>query len=122
MTAPTTAPAATTPSRKAWNWIALWPAGILAGVVVLYVVAGLLGVTVEPASGHAPLPQRIVVLGATSIVWLIAPVFAFLRAMFAVRVMKKARSARAALVVAIAELGFTLAMAIDTIIHPGNMV
>lgn len=39
-------------ARKAWIAVALWPVGLLAGFIVMYIVAAPMGVIIEPANGQ----------------------------------------------------------------------
>ena len=101
--------------------MALWPVGILAGLIVMYIVAALLGVTIEPATGrHTSMLNRVVILGITGLVWLVVPVIAVVRARQASKA--GSRSARVALVVSTVLFLITLSMTIGTIVDPGNML
>jgi hypothetical protein len=108
-------------ARRAWVAVALWPVGLVAGLIVMYIVAAPMGVIIEPAGGqHASLAQRVVILGISGLVWLVAPAVAFVRARRAVRA--GSRSGRVALVVSILLVVLTLIMTISNIINPGNML
>jgi len=87
----------------------------------MYIVAAPMGVIIEPADGqHASLTQRVVILGISGLVWLVAPAVAFVRARRAA--MAGSRSGRVALVVSILLVVLTLIMTISNIINPGNML
>ena len=108
-------------ARRAWIALALWPVGLLAGLIVMYIVAAPMGVTIEPADGqHASLAQRLVILGISGLVWLVAPAVAFVRARRAATA--GSRSGRVALVVSILLLVLSVIMTIGNIINPGNML
>jgi len=108
-------------ARRAWIALALWPVGLLAGFIVMYIVAALMGVIIEPANGqHASLAQRVVILGISGLVWLVAPAVAFVRARRAA--MAGSRSGRVALVVSILLLVLSVIITIGNIISPGNML
>jgi hypothetical protein len=108
-------------SRRAWVAIALWPVGLLAGTIAMYLVAIPMGVIIEPAGGeHASLAQRVVILGISGLVWLISPAIAFLRARHAVS--EGSRSGRVALVVSIVLGVVSVIMTVGNIIDPGNML
>jgi hypothetical protein len=108
-------------ARRAWIALALWPVGLLAGFIVMYIVAALMGVIIEPANGqHASLAQRVVILGISGLVWLVAPAVAFVRARRAATA--GSRSGLVALVVSILLLVLSLVMTIGNIINPGNML
>ena len=108
-------------ARRAWIAVALWPVGLVAGLIVMYIVAAPMGVIIEPANGqHASLAQRVVILGISGLVWLVAPAVAFVRARRAVRA--GSRSGRVALVVSILLVVLSLIMTISNVINPGNML
>lgn len=108
-------------ARRAWIALALWPVGLLTGFIVMYIVAAPMGVIIEPANGqHASLTQRVVILGISGLVWLVAPAVAFVRARRAA--MAGSRSGRVALVVSILLLVLSLIITIGNIINPGNML
>jgi hypothetical protein len=92
----------------------------VAGLIVMYIVAALLGVTIEPATGHTSMFNRIVILGITGLVWLVAPVLAVVRARPASHA--GSRSGRVALVVSTVLFLLTAAMTISTLVDPGNML
>ena len=108
-------------ARKAWIALALWPVGLVAGFIVMYIVAAPMGVIIEPANGqHASLAQRVVILGITGLVWLVAPAVAFVRARRAA--MAGSRSGRVALVVSILLGVLSVIITIGNIVNPGNML
>jgi hypothetical protein len=108
-------------ARKAWIAVALWPVGLLAGFIVMYIVAVPMGVIIEPADGqHASLAQRVVILGISGLVWLVAPAFGFVGARRAVTA--GSRSGRVALVVSILLFVLSIIITIGNIIDPGNML
>ena len=108
-------------ARRAWIAVALWPVGLLAGLAVMYIVAAPMGVIIEPADGqHASLAQRVVILGVSGLVWLVAPAVAFVRSRRAVTA--GSRSGRVALVVSILLLVLSIVMTIANIVNPGNML
>ncbi len=73
-------------ARAAWLAIALTPVGVLVSVVVGYGVAGLLGVTLDPANGPGPtLWQNFIVWSIGSICWFAPPVAAIVLARAPVR-------------------------------------
>jgi len=108
-------------ARRAWVWVALFPVGLVANQIVMYLVAGLMGVVVEPSNGqHASLGERVVILGISGLVAMAFPGVAIVRA---VPIAKAgSRSGRIALVVACLLLLLTLIITIGNIIHPGNML
>jgi hypothetical protein len=108
-------------ARRAWIALALSPVGLLAGLVVMYIVAALMGVIIEPADGqHASLAQRVVILGISGLVWLVAPAVGFVRARRAAT--GGSRSGRVALVASILLLVLTVIITVGNIINPGNMM
>jgi hypothetical protein len=108
-------------ARKAWIAVALWPVGLLAGLIVMYIVAAPMGVIIEPANGqHASLAQRVVILRISGLVWLVAPAVVFVRARHAVTA--GSRSGRVALVVSILLVVLSIIMTIGNIVNPGNML
>jgi hypothetical protein len=108
-------------ARRAWVWIALVPVGVVANLIVMYLVAGLMGVVVEPANGqHASLGERVVILGISGLVAVVFPTMAIVRALPIAKA--GSRSGRIALVVACLLLLLTLVITIGNIINPGNML
>jgi hypothetical protein len=108
-------------ARRAWVWIALVPVGVVANLIVMYLVAGLMGVVVEPANGqHASLGERVVILGISGLVAMVFPAMAIVRAFPIARA--GSRSGRIALVVACLLLLLTLIVTIGNIMNPGNML
>jgi hypothetical protein len=108
-------------ARRAWIAVALWPVGLLAGFIVMYLVAAPMGVVIEPSNGqHASLAQRVVILGISGLVWLAAPAVALVRARRAATA--GSRSGRVALAVSILLLALSLIITIGNIVNPGNML
>jgi hypothetical protein len=108
-------------ARRAWVWIALVPVGVVANLIVMYLVAGLMGVVVEPANGqHASLGERVVVLGISGLVTMVFPAMAIVRALPIAKA--GSRSGRIALVVGCLLLLLTFIVTIGNIIDPGNML
>ncbi len=64
--------------------------------------------------------NRVVILGITGLVWLVAPTYAIVRARRASNA--GSRSGRVALIVSTPLFLLTLCMTIDTIVDPGNML
>jgi hypothetical protein len=108
-------------ARKAWIWIALVPVGVVADLIVMYLVAGLMGVVVEPANGpHASLVERVVILGISGLVAMVFPAMAIVRALPIAKA--GSRSGRIALVVACLLLLLTIVITVGNIVNPGNML
>lgn len=64
-------------AKRAWIAVALTPVGVVAGLVVAYAVAAVMGVTLDPASGPGPSgTERAIVFSIAGVVWLAAPVVA----------------------------------------------
>ncbi len=85
-------------SRRAWIAIALTPVGLLLSVAVGYAVAGLIGVTLDPATGPGPtIGQNFVVWSIGSLCWFAPPVAAIVLARRPASA--RNRAARAALAV-----------------------
>jgi len=104
-----TGPAGT---RAAWIAVACTPVGVVVGVAVAYAVAGLIGVTLDPAGpSTVTAAQRALVWGVAGAVWLAAPVAGVALAV------RPARSAsRSGVAALVASSVLVVAMAVITVV------
>jgi uncharacterized membrane protein len=62
-------------ARRAWIAVALTPVGVVVAIGIAYAVAGLLGVTLDPATPQQTrtFPQNLLCYGVATLIVLIAP-------------------------------------------------
>lgn len=91
-------PEAPASARRAWTAILLVSLAWIVGLGLAYSVAGLMGTTLDPATGEGPsAAQRAVAFGAAGAVWMSVPLAAIVLAVAPVRA--GSRSAIAAMAV-----------------------
>ena len=106
--------------RRAWIATALFPVGLLVGLVVAYLVAWAIGVTMEPAQGHAPLAKRAIIVVAAAPFWVGPPVVAIVAGVRALRTGR--RSVVVALILSGLFLVYSLVSIWDALAARGNMM
>ena len=102
-------------AAKAWTAIALSPVGVIAGIAAAYLVAAVIGVTIDPANGaHLTFAQNTLIYSIVTVVVLAAPVTAVVLAVRPARM--GSTSARAAFGVGILLIVGALAMMIPSLV------
>jgi hypothetical protein len=101
-------------TARAWIAAGLTLVGLGAGLAVAYAVAGVAGVTLDPATGPGPkTSEKLIVYSIAGLVWIAAPIATLVLAWKPAR--SGNRSATAAFAVGILLLGVMLTVTITSI-------